>query len=196
MKVLLLLANGFETMEFSPFVDVFGWAKNDYGIDITVVTCGLTKKVLSAFSVPVIVDKTIEEISAQDYDALAVPGGFEEYGFYRDAFDDKFLELIRDFERHNKIIASVCVGALPLAKSGVLTGRRATTYHLKDGLRQKQLLDLGAKVVNQPIVVDENIITSYCPQTAPGVAFELLKALTSVDQTEKIIKDMGFDHKL
>jgi len=37
MKILLLLAKGFETMEFSPFVDVMGWAKNDYGVDVTVV---------------------------------------------------------------------------------------------------------------------------------------------------------------
>ncbi|MBE5842847.1 MAG: protease [Butyrivibrio sp.] len=41
MKVLLFLAKGFETMEASVFVDVMGWARNDFGCDINVVTCGL-----------------------------------------------------------------------------------------------------------------------------------------------------------
>lgn len=38
MKILLFLAKGFETMEFSVFVDIFGWARNDYGYPIDVET--------------------------------------------------------------------------------------------------------------------------------------------------------------
>lgn len=38
MKLLLLCAKGFEMMEFSPFIDVFGWAGNDYGYDVQVET--------------------------------------------------------------------------------------------------------------------------------------------------------------
>lgn len=43
MKTLLFLAKGVETMELSVFVDVLGWAKNDYGYDTEVVTCGFNK---------------------------------------------------------------------------------------------------------------------------------------------------------
>jgi 4-methyl-5(b-hydroxyethyl)-thiazole monophosphate biosynthesis len=46
--------------------------------------------------------------------------------------------------------------------------------------------------VNEPIVVDENIITSYCPATAPGGAFELLKMLTSEKDMLVIKRAMGF----
>ena len=42
MNILLFCATGFETMEFSVFIDVFGWARNDYGHDIQVDTCGFT----------------------------------------------------------------------------------------------------------------------------------------------------------
>lgn len=192
MKVLVLLAKGFETMEFSVFVDVLGWARNDYGIDISVETCGFTKTVVSTFNVPVIVDKTIDEISVSDYDALAIPGGFEEFGFYEDAYNDKFLEIIRQFDRQGKIISTICVAALALGKSGVLSGRKATTYHLRGGYRQEQLLEFGVNVVNKPIVVDNNIITSYCPETASGVAFELLKALTSEEHMKIVKEAMGF----
>ena len=192
MKVLLLLARGFETMEFSVFVDVLGWARNDFGCNVTVETCGFHKEVVSTFNVPVIVDKTIDQINADHYDALAIPGGFEEFGFYEEAYDERFLNIIRDFDRQGKVIASICVGALPLGKSGILKNRRATTYHLRDGYRQKQLAEFQVAVLNEPIVVDNNIITSYCPQTAPEVAFKLLERLSSTEMMLDVKESMGF----
>ncbi|HBH0333185.1 TPA: DJ-1/PfpI family protein [Clostridioides difficile] len=192
MKVLVFLAKGFETMEFSVFVDVMGWARNDYGHDIDVVTCGFKKQVMSTFNIQVLVDKTIEEVCVDDYDALAIPGGFEEFGFYDEAYDSSFLNLIREFNSKEKIIASICVAALPVGKSGVLKNRKATTYHLKNGKRQRQLSEFDVNVVNEPIVIDKNIITSYCPETAPHVAFKLLEMLTSKEQMDEVKLVMGF----
>jgi protein deglycase len=192
MKVLLFLPKGFEIMEFSPFVDIMGWARNDYGHDIQVITCGFQKQVISTFNIPVNVDILIENVVIDDYAALALPGGFEEYGFYDDAYHEAFLQLIRDFNSKGKIIASVCVGALPLGKSGILKGRTATTYQLNGGRRQLQLKEFGATVINEPIVTDNNIITSYCPETAAGVGFKLLEMLTSREEMEIVKKAMGF----
>jgi protein deglycase len=191
-KVVVFLPKAFEMMEFSVFIDVLGWARNDYGHNLLVDTCGFTDIVISTFNVPVLVDKTIEEINVDDYDALAIPGGFGEFGFYEEAYDERFLELIREFDAKGKIIASICSGAFPVAKSGVLKNRKATTYHLKDGYYQEKLKEFGVNVVNEPIVVDGNIITSYCPETAPNVAFELLKMLTSEEEMTVIKKAMGF----
>ena len=191
-RVLVFLPKAFETMEFSVFIDVLGWARNDYGHSIAVETGGFSGKVVSTFNVPVLVDKTIGEINVEEYDALAFPGGFEEFGFYEEAYDERFLELIREFDAERKIIATVCVAALPLGKSGVLKDRKATTYHLQNGYRQNQLKEFGVNVVNEPIVVDDNIITSYCPQTAPGVAFELLRMLTSEKEMAQVRNAMGF----
>ena len=174
-KVLVFLAKAFEIMEFSVFIDVLGWARNDYGHNLFVDTCGFTDIVVSTFNVPVIVDKTIGEINVDEYDALAIPGGFGEFGFYEEAYDERFLKLIKEFNAKGKIIASICSAALPLGKSGVLKNRKATTYHLKNGYWQEKLKEFGVNVVNEPIVVDGNIITSYCPETASNVAFELLK---------------------
>ena len=191
-KVVVFLAKAFETMEFCTFIDVLGWARVDYGHNIIVDTCGFTEKVISTFNVPVIVDRTIEEINVDEYDALAIPGGFGEFGFYEEAYDERFLKLIKEFNAQGKIIAAVCSGAFPVAKSGVLQNRKGTTYHLKNGYWQNKLKELGVNVVNEPIVVDGNIITSYCPETAPKVAFELLKMLTSEKEMEVIKKAMGF----
>lgn len=192
MKILLFCNKGFETMEFSPFIDAFGWADFDFHYDIKVITCGFTKQVVSTFHVPVLMDQTIDEIAVEDYDALAIPGGYEEFGFYEEAFDERFLQLIRDFNAQKKPIASICVGALPLGKSGILKGRRGTTYHLGDGYRQKQLAGFGVKVINERIVVDENIITSWCPETGPDVAFELMQKLLGEEKTNTVKTAMGF----
>lgn len=190
--VLVFLAKAFETMEFSAFIDILGWARVDYGHNLFVATCGFTEKVISTFNVPVMVDKIISEINVDEYDALAIPGGFREFGFYEEAYDERLLKLIREFNAKDKIIATVCTGAFPVAKSGVLKNRKATTYHLKDGSIQKKLEAFGVNVVNERIVVDGNIITSYCPETAANVAFELLKMLTSEDEMVVIKKAMGF----
>lgn len=192
MKLLVFLAKGFEMIEFSVFIDVMGWAKTDFGCKLEVVTCGLNRQVISSFNVPVLVDKTIDELSVDDYDALAIPGGFEEFGFYEEAYNEKLLELIRLFDSRKKWIATVCVGALSVGKSGVLKGRNATTYHLRGAHKQKVLQDFGAIIVNTPIVVDDNIITSYCPQTSYGVALLLLEKLTSHEEMVLVKDAMGF----
>lgn len=162
MKILVFCAKGFETIEFC------------------------------AFNISVLMDKTIDEIVVNDYDALAIPGGFEEFGFYEEAYDVRFLNLIRAFNEQEKPIASVCVAALPIGKSGVLKNRKATTYHLNDAYRQKQLAQFGVNVVNERIVTDNNIITSYCPETAPDVAFELLKKLCGNEKMLVVKKAMGY----
>jgi len=191
-KILLLLANGFEAYEASVFTDVLGWNKLEGDGSTDVITCGLSRELKCTWNFTVIPEILLSEVDVTMFDALAIPGGFEEANFFIDAFSDEFISVIREFDQAGKIIASVCVGALPLGKSGVLIGRKGTTYHLNDGRRQKQLADFGVQVINQPIVVDNNIITSSCPSTALGVAFTLLEMLTSADNCRTVKKLMGF----
>ena len=126
-RTLLLLADGFETYEASVFVDILGWNLVEGDKSTLLATCGLSKEIKSAFGVTVKPEMLIGEVDVDSFDALAIPGGFEEYGFYADAYDERFLDLIRAFNKKDKVIASICVGALPIGKSGVLTGKRATT---------------------------------------------------------------------
>ena len=192
MKILLFVPKGFEILEFSALFDVIAFADKELGFNIKVVTCAFQKQVSSAFGVSLSVDATINEINADEYDALAVPGGYGEYGYYEDAYDSRLLDIIRAFHNRNKIIASICTGALPLGKSGILAGKKATTYFLGDGYRQKELASFGASIVNDPIVIDENIITSRCPATSLNVAFKFLEMLTSPEKMEQVKTAMGF----
>ncbi|EKJ88255.1 4-methyl-5(b-hydroxyethyl)-thiazole monophosphate biosynthesis [Leptospira meyeri] len=154
-KVLLLLAKGFESFEASVFIDVIGWNLVDGDNSTKLYTCAFKKEVEGSFGVKLNADYQICEVNINEFDALAIPGGFEEYGFYEEAYHPEFLELIRHFDKQDKIIASICVGELPIAKSGVLNQRMATTYNHKESIRQNQLAKLGAIVQNSPIVIDK-----------------------------------------
>lgn len=191
-KILLLLAEGFETYEASVFIDVMGWNRMEGDGTTVLESCGFTKEVNTSFGQKAIADHLIDEIVVADYDALAIPGGFEEFGFYDQAYDEKFLSIIRDFHTQNKPIAAVCVASLPVGKSGILNGKKGTTYN-QNPLRQQALRDFGAEVLQQPVVETEKIITSLNPSTAMAVAYRLLEMLTSKENTDKVKKLMGFN---
>jgi len=192
-KVLLLLADGFETFEASVFIDVIGWNLVEGDNSTELFTCGLKKEIKSSFNQRFIVDYLISDIDISSFDALAIPGGFEVYGFYNDAYSDKFLDLIRGFKANNKFIASICVGALPLGKSGVLKDKKGTTYN--SAIRREALQGFGVNVINQPIVIDDNMITSWNPSTAVDVALLLLEHLTTKNNADKVRQLLGFDDK-
>jgi protein deglycase len=192
-RVLLLLCKGVEIYEAAAFYDVFGWS-GTYGAEtVEVVTVGLQKEVQGTFGMKVIPDKLMPEIKAEDFEALAIPGGFETHGYYAEAYSKPVADLIRRFDELDKPIASICVGALPLANSGILEGRKATTYHMREGLRRKQLASFGVNVIDEPIVCDGNVITSTSPATAMDVAFELLARITGEVNADQIRQMMGFN---
>ena len=189
-KILLLLANGFEILEASAFIDVMGWNFEEGDKSTKLFTCGLRNQINSSFNHQFTVDYLVKELDVNSFDALVVPGGFKNYGYYEDAYSIEFLNIIRDFRNKNKIIATVCVGALPLAKSGILKNRNAITYNQTD--YKKKLVKYGVNLLDNPIVIDNNLITSNGPSTAVDVAFVLLEALTSKENTLKVRNLMGF----
>lgn len=191
-RVCLLLINGFEAVEASVFTDVIGWNKFEGDGSTELVTVGTRDELKCTWNFIVKPEKVISEINVDEFDAIAIPGGFEEAGFYEDGFTKEVLDLINKFNDAKKLIVSICVGALIIGKSGILQGRKATTYNLNRGLRQKQLREFGAVIVNDPIVIDDNIITSYNPSTAFDVAFILLELLTSKENCMNVKRLMGF----
>ena len=190
-KILLLLAEGFEFFEASVYIDVLGWNLIDGDGNTQLYTCALKREVNSTFNQKVVVDFLVDEIKIEEYAAIAIPGGFEEYGFYSDAFDPRFVAVIKKFYEEKKIISSICTGAFPIAKSGILNGKHGTTYNLNP-VRQQMLKDLGVNVINRPIVESDQITTSWNPSTALDVAFKLLSDLTGEENTASVKTKMGF----
>ena len=191
-RVLLLLADGFEAFEAAAFTDVLGFATAFGDEEIEVITVGLRPEIHCTFGFRVVPEQLLNDVRDEQFDAVAVPGGFERAGFYNDAYSDPFLDVFRRFAAAGKPIAAVCTGAMPVARSGVLKGRRATTYHLLEGRRRKELAEMGAEVVDEPVVRDGSIVTSTSPATATDVAFILLEMLTSESNVRTTRHTMGF----
>ncbi len=191
-KVLLFLSNGFEEYEAAVFTDVIGWSR-ELGIEpVDMVSTALRPEIKCKWNLIVRPEIEFDKINMEDYDALAIPGGFKNSGYYDDVFDERFQNMIREFDKNNKIIAAVCAAAAPVAKSGVLNGRKGTTYDLTDIYGRDYLADFGVNVQDKHVVIDENIITSTGPATGLDVAFKLLERLTSTKNVDEVKKYMRF----
>ena len=185
-KILLLVASGVEPMEMAAFTDVLGWANLVGSEEIQLIDAGFHRNIKTTFGLNLTLNYLVENLNLDEFDALAVPGGFEPAGFYEDALSEPFLDVIRYFHHHKKLIASVCVSSLALSAAGVLEGKRATVYHQKNGIRKQQLEDDGAIFVDEALVCDDNKITSTGPGTAIEVAFSLLEGITSKSNAEAV----------
>lgn len=191
-RVLLFLSQGFEAYEASVFTDVFGWSREAGFEPVDLITTGLRPELTCYWNLIVKPEIPFEQIRVENFDALAIPGGVPVAGFLEDVYDERFLDLIREFNEKGKLIASICVAALPIGKSGVLKNRKATTWDLNDGVRRKQLAEFGVTVLDKQLVVDKNIITSTGPATGLDVAFKLLEMLTDIQNVNEIKRNMRF----
>jgi 4-methyl-5(b-hydroxyethyl)-thiazole monophosphate biosynthesis len=189
-KVLLLLADGFELIEASGFTDVFAWASFQQEVDITVTCAAIHTQVTAAFGgITVQVNAQLKDLDLTTFDALAIPGGMEWAGFFKDAYSEEFKQVIRHFAKHNKPIAAVCVASLSLAAANILEHKKATVYHSKNGKHKATLEQNGVIFVDSPVVRDSNITTSTGPGTSVEVALALLADLTD-EQTVQNTRDM------
>jgi 4-methyl-5(b-hydroxyethyl)-thiazole monophosphate biosynthesis len=189
-KVMMLIANGVEPLEMSAFSDVLGWAAMVGDETIELIDVGMQSQIKTTFGLQFQPNYLLKDIDLDDFDALAIPGGFEPSGFYDDALSEPFLEVIRHFATAGKVIASVCVSAISLGEAGVLKGKKATTYHQVGGKRKDQLTQSGALFIDQAVVIDDNFITSTGPGTAIEVALTLLEKLSSKSNADDLRKIM------
>jgi 4-methyl-5(b-hydroxyethyl)-thiazole monophosphate biosynthesis len=189
-KVLMLLANGVEPLEMSAFTDVMGWATllGEEAIELTNVA--LHGEIRTTFGLVLKPSKLLRDVDLNEYDGLVIPGGFEPWGFYKDALSEPFLNVIEYFNDKNKPIASVCVASIVLGHAKILAGKNATTYHQCGGKRKQQLVATGANFIDIPIVQDNHIITSTGPGTALEVALLFLENLTSLSNAKKLREKM------
>ena len=81
-----MIPHGSEVYETAAFIDVLGWASLEGSEEIEVVTAGLQPEVTCTFGLRLLPDTVLADVCPDDFDALALPGGFEEFGFYEEAF--------------------------------------------------------------------------------------------------------------
>lgn len=149
---------GFETAVVSPNGgEIKGWDQTDWGQ-------------------PVKVDLTINQVDANDFDALLLPGGQINPDKLR--MEDGAVQLVRNFCQAGKPVAAICHGPWLLVEADVLDNKTVTGWpSIRTDLR-----NAGANVVDREVVIDGNLITSRKPDDIPAFSDALIKALQ--EQTE------------
>ena len=102
-------------------------------------------------------DIAVENANADDFDALLIPGGLQSPDALRS--DDHVQKFVRRFFADSKPVASICHGPWVLVDAGVLEGRKVTSYH---SIKQ-DLINAGARWVDEPVVTDQGLVTSRQP---------------------------------
>jgi len=115
-----------------------GWDKTDWGKNVAV-------------------DKDLESVSPQDYDALVLPGGQINPDKLR--LEPKALALIRSFLDSGKVVAAICHAPWLLIEVGAAKGRRMTSF----ASIRTDVVNAGADWRDEPVVTDRGLITSRNP---------------------------------
>jgi protease I len=108
------------------------------------------------------VDVSVELASADDYDALVLPGGVMNPDALR--IEMNSVDFVRSFVEAGKPIAAICHGPWTLIETGAVAGRRMTSW---PSLRT-DLTNAGAEWVDQEVVVDRGLVTSRWPDDLPA----------------------------
>jgi len=186
-RVLLFLAQGFEDLEAVTILDVCGWTAYRPNLPkILVTTTGFHKDVKSRFGLRIPVDCLADAVDASHFDAFVLPGGFHSHG-YDEAYDRRVHELARAIHEKGGVVATMCVGAIPIAEAGLLRGRRATTYPLsRHHDNVGRLASAGALPSDEALVEDNRIISCRAPSESLHVATRLLALLVGEDAANEV----------
>jgi protease I len=117
-------------------------------------------------------DANAEDLDMADFDAILVVGGWAPDKLRR---SERVLDLLRAADAAGKLIGVICHGGWVPASAGILKGRTMTcTPGIKDDVS-----NAGAVYVDEPVVVDGNLVTSRRPPDLPAYGAALVEALAS-----------------
>ncbi len=120
-------------------------------------------------------DHRIDEVNAEDYDAVVVVGGA---GSKKQLWNNNNLHhILQAANEMGRIIAGICLSSVVLAKAGILEGRKATVFKTPEAL--EELRNFGADYVGGDIVADGNIITASGPEAAVKFGDKIVERLAS-----------------
>jgi protease I len=121
----------------------------------------------------VAVDRAVAEASIAEFDGLVLPGGTVNPDKLR--ADAAAVSFVREFVQSGKPVAAICHGPWTLVEAGVAVGRRLTSYKsIRTDLR-----NAGARVVDEEVVVDGNLISSRSPSDLPAFCSTLVKQIAA-----------------
>lgn len=177
-KFLVFLADGCEDVEAITIIDYLRRA--DVSVDTISIMDSLDITTKSNISLKA--DKMIDDINPSDYDGLYIPGGTKGAESLRD--DDRVIDIIKEFDKDEKIISAICAGPIVLNRAGVLADKEVTSF---PSIRE-ELDNIGKYVEDTVVITDGNITTSRGAATAVYLAMrlvEILKGDKAVDELKE-----------
>lgn len=177
-KVSIFLADGFEEIEGLTVVDLLRRAD----IDITMVSIMDTKKITGAHDIVIEADELYKDMNFSNMDALVLPGGMPGSKYLGD--HSELVELLKSFNEDNKLIAAICAAPSVLGVNGILQDKKATCY---PGFEDK--LE-SATFIKEPVVKDQNIITSRGVGTAIDFALAIIESLKDKKAAKEIAESI------
>jgi protease I len=169
-RVLMLATDGFEQSElFEP-----RQALLDAGAQVTLASLKrepITGEKAGEKGESITPDTTIDEVDAEGFDALVLPGGVANPDKLR--MNARAVEIVEAFMDDGRIVAAICHAPWLLVEADVLEGRRATGW---PSIRT-DMANAGASVLDEEVVVDGNLITSRKPADIPAFNRALIEAL-------------------
>ena len=149
-RIAILATNGFEESELKSPKEAM--AKEGFKVDIVSLESGKIKGWADGnWSNTYKVDRTIDEVKADEYNALMLPGGVINPDLLR--INEHALVFVRDFFKQEKPVAAICHAPWTLISADVVKGRKMTSYKsIKD-----DLINAGANWVDEEVVVDQGL---------------------------------------
>ena len=164
-KIAILIEDLYNEFEFwYPY-----YRMKEAGAQVTVVGTG-SKEYHSKIGLPAPGGVNADSVHSADFDAVIVPGGYCPDRLRR---YPSVLKLVRDCFGEGKVIAAICHAGWVLVSAGVLKGKKATCVSaIKD-----DVVNAGARYLDQEVVRDGNLITSRTPDDLPAFCREIIAAL-------------------
>jgi protease I len=165
-RVALLVEDLFNVFEFwYPY-----YRLKEAGTTVTVVGTGRIPVFTGKPATEVRPDASAKDVSANDFDAVVIPGGYAPDMMRR---DPAMVRLVADMDAGGKVVAAICHAGWMLASAKILSGRTVTSFFaIRDDLAHA-----GAQWMDAEVVVDGNLITIRTPDDLPAFMRAVIEAL-------------------
>lgn len=167
-RIAYLIEEGFEDLEFwVPLMRL-----REEGAHVTVVGSGRAQEFVGKHCLQAKADVYAEQVSADDFDGIVVPGGWAPDKLRR---YQAVTDLVSNIYQQGKIVASICHAGLVLISAGVVAGHKSTgSLGIKD-----DLVNAGAEWVDEAAFRDGNLVWGRVVEDIPDFCRELVEALST-----------------
>jgi protease I len=169
-RIAIITENGFEEVELTSPKK----AMEDAGMKVDILSTEKGKVKgwnHDHWSIELPVDKNLADANADDYDALMIPGGVMNPDLMR--ANELYVNFAKEFLQAGKPVASICHGPQLLIETGMLKGRKMTSYpSVKTDLK-----NAGAEWFDKEVVVDKGLVTSRSPKDLDAFNKKLLEEI-------------------